>query len=236
MAALMISSQLLLTAFLVYWLIGQFKEEKSQLHEQLMHKYVLVHDQLVDSMLMQHLVMPSLDDGMMLKIHRQDAFLSDTTVDSASTVVMMKQFFAEVPDDIEIRSIHVEGTHALDTETRSIDLTTVISDEERMVRSVKLFINNNQEAFQSDTGLNVFAMNLDSSSLVLNMEHVLDESNWTFALNWPGEDLSGKEMARMHGITLSGEPNRYLPALQVHQYGAYLIRSIFTSRKYRYPL
>ena len=223
----MISSQLLLTAFVLYWLAGQFRDEKSQLHEQLMHEYILVHDQLVDSMLMQHLVMPSLDDTMMLKIHRQDALLTDTLRDSASTVIMMKQFFAEVPDDLEVRSIHVEGTPPLDTETRSIDLTTVISDEERMVRSVKLFINKNQETFRSDTGLHVFAMNLDSSSLVLNMEHVLDESNWTFALDWPGEDLSETEMAKMNGIMLGGVLNRYLPALQVKGLGAYLIRSIF---------
>lgn len=237
----MISSQLLLTAFVLYWLMGQFREEKSELQEQLRHEYMLVHDQLVDSMLMQHLVMPSLEDSLLkqnlllpspsdtvlLKIHRQDAFVSDTLADTTSTVVMMKQYFAEVPEDIEIRSLHVEGLAPYDSGSKSIDLTTIISDEERMVRSVKLFINENQEAFQSDTGFHVFAMNLDSCSLVVNMEQVLDRSNWTFALDWPHEDFGGTERKKMHGILLSGGPNRYLPTLHVQHIGIFLIRSVF---------
>lgn len=226
MAALMISSQLLLTIFVVYWLMGQYREEKSQLHNQLMLEYNLVHDQLVDSMLMKHLVMPSLDDSLMIKILRQETRVPETSADSASTVVMMKQFFVEVPDEAQVHDIHLETFKLADTAARSIDITTSITDEERMVRSVKLFINENQEAFRSDTGLHVFAMNLDSCSLVLNLEHAFEEKDWTFALEWSGEDLSRKDLAKMHGILLSGGPNRYLPAIQVQQYGAYLIRSI----------
>ena len=227
MAALMISSQLLLTSFVIYWLVGQYRAEKTQLHEQLRHEYLLVHDELVDSMLMQHLVMPSLDDSLVIRIHAQDIFAPMEVPDSAPRVVMMKQFIAEVPDHEEMLGIHLGESNLPDTGARSIDITSMITEEERMVRSVKLFINENQEAFSRDTGLHVYAMNLDSSSLVLQMELALREKDWTFALDWPVEDPRNSDLTKVHGLFLGGEPNRYLPALQVHQFGAYLIRSIF---------
>ena len=226
MAALMISSQLLLTAFLLYWLIGQYREERVELHGQLKQEYFTVHDQLVDSMLLKRLVIPSLDDSVMVKIDVRETLGPEEVHDSASTVVMMKQYFADLPEDFELSAFHVERLAHMDTGTRSLDITSVITDEERMVRSVKLFIDKNPMTFHSDTGLHVFAMNLDSSSLVLKMEHAFEARDWTFTLDWPGEDLSKTELAKIHGILLSGGSNRYLPALQVQHYRAYLIRSI----------
>jgi signal transduction histidine kinase len=96
-----------------------------------------------------------------------------------------------------------------------------------MVRSIKLFINENEEAFRRDTGVHVFVIHTDSTALVHKMERAIEEKEWKFALEWPGEDLSKKELAAIHGIMLSGGPNRYLPALRVQQFSGFLIRSIF---------
>lgn len=205
MAALMISSQVLLTAFVVYWLLGQYRDEKSQLHEQLMHEYIQVHDQLVDSLLMKQLVLPSLDD---------------------STLVRIKHLSDGVPLDKGIISIHVDGEVHSDSGARSFDVSTTFTEEERMVRSVKLFIKKNPTAFHSTSGMHVFAMNLDSASLVLNMEHALEKRDWTFTLNWPGEELSETEMAGIPGIVLQGWEERQLPRISVRHFSAYLLRSI----------
>jgi signal transduction histidine kinase len=95
-----------------------------------------------------------------------------------------------------------------------------------MVRSVRLFINKNPEAFHSDTGVFIYAMNLDSSSLLLHTEKAFHEMNWHFGLDWPRDELSKEEMAEMHEIILGGGPTSNLPALQVMHTGAYLFRSI----------
>ncbi|MCK4992615.1 MAG: hypothetical protein KAS29_19085, partial [Bacteroidales bacterium] len=100
MAALMISSQLLLTGFVVYWLMGQYREARMQLHDQLNQEYHLVHDQLVDSMLMKHLVIPSLDI-VKVKVGLPDTCDPEIMIDSVSSVVMTKQFLAKVPDNEE---------------------------------------------------------------------------------------------------------------------------------------
>ncbi len=227
MAALMISSQMLLTAFMVYWLIGQYREERLLLHGQLNKEYFQVHDQLVDSMLMEKLVLPSINEVANFKVSPQDSSFHEIPADSSTTVVMMKQFFAEVPDTVELHAIRVDGSSNPERGTRTFDVTSTISDEDRMVRSIKLFINENEEAFRSDTGLHIFAMNLDSSSLVLMMENALEERAWPFALGWSGEDREQANLSAKHGIVLRGDPNRFLPKLEVEHYNSYLVRSIF---------
>ena len=225
MAALMISSQFLLTAFVVYWLIGQYREEYSQLHEELSHEYSMVHDQLVDSMLMKNLVLPSLD-VVHVKVGMHDTCNQEIVIDSVPSMVMAKQFFARAPDEQEMINMHLGGLVHIDSGVRSIDISTIITDEERMVRSVKLFINENQKTFRSDTGLQVFTMKLDSSDLVEYMENALEKKEWTFSLDWPGEAPGFTDRTEIHGLMLDGGPNRYLPALLVQQYKAYLIQSV----------
>ena len=227
MAALMISSQMLLTAFVVYWLIGQYREEHLLLRGQLNKEYFQVHDQLVDSMLLERLVLPSINEVANVKVSLQDSNIQEIPADSSTTVVMMKQFFAEVPDAVELHAIHVDGSSDPERGTRTIDVSSTISDEDRMVRSIKLFINENEEAFRSDTGLHIFAMNLDSSSLVLMMENALEERAWPFALEWSGEDSEQANLSAKHGIVLRGDPSRFLPQLEVEHYNSYLVRSIF---------
>jgi len=204
MAALMISSQLLLTAFMMYWLVGQYREERTVLYGQLKKEYFLVQDQLLDSMLMEHLVMPSLDDSVMV----------------------MKQVFKDSPFDSDSLTIHLNGMALPDSGTRTFDISTSFSAEERMVRSVKLFINKNPMAFHSNSGVHVFATNLDTTSLFLNLEQALQEKNWPFVLTWTGEDPDRAEESKNSGIILGGGPDSALPKLRVNHTAAYLIRSI----------
>ncbi len=205
MAALMISSQVLLTAFLVYWLAGQYREEQKVLHGQLKKEYFLVQDQLLDSALMKHLVMPSLDD---------------------SVIVRMKRVFKEAPFEKDSLSIHLDGSALPDSGIHTFNVSTSFSEEDRMVRSVKLFINENPMAFHSESGVHVFAMNLDTVSLFLNMERALMEKNWPFALEWAVEDSGQKDAAKIPGIILGGGPDSVLPELRVNRTAGYLFRAI----------
>lgn len=166
MAALMISSQLLLTAFVIYWLVGQYREERTLLHAHLKKEYYQVHDQLLDSMLMQHLIIPSLDDSMQILIHEKEVREAGVWIDADTDAVSLQHFGEDLPDEIQLRTIHMDGSAPQDSGMRTLDITSVITDEERMVRSVRLFINQNQETFQSDTGMHVYALNLDSNSVM----------------------------------------------------------------------
>lgn len=226
MAVLMISSQLLLTAFVLYWLMTQFREQRTLLHGQLTQEYFTVHDRLVDSMLMKHLVIPSLNDTVLVKLNEQLTTENAEWSDSASGRVIFREHKGELPEEIQVNSFYLDGTASADSGMQSIDISSVITSEERMVRSVKLFINKNPEAFQNDTGIFIQAIKLDSSKLMLHMNRALEERDWTFSLDWPEEEPEKEEMARMHGIWLYGEPHSSYPSLHVEHFNAYLVRAI----------
>jgi signal transduction histidine kinase len=224
---LMISSQLLLTAFVAYWLMGQYREEKALLHSELKKEYFQVQDQLVDSMLMEHLVMPSLDDSMKIIVHSQELMGEGIWLEGDTTVVKMRQAEGDLAGEIQLEHFHLDAALDHDSGLRSIDLTSVISEEERMVRSVKLFINKNPGTFRSDTGTNFFTMQLDSGSLILNMELALEKNKWPFSLDWPSEDLSKAEFTEKRGILVLGGIHSQAPPLLAEHFRAYLIQGIF---------
>lgn len=223
----MVSSQLLLTAFVVYWLLGQYREEKALLHGQLKKEYFQVQDQLVDSMLMEHLVLPSLDDSVKIIVHSQELRGEGFWLEGDTTVLKMRQAAGNFAEEIQFERYHLDASIAPDSGLRSLDLTSIISEEERMVRSVKLFINKNPGTFQSDTGVNFFAMQLDSSALILNMELALEKNDWPFTLTWPAGDLNKAQLTKDRGIMLSGGLHGELLPLQVEHFQSYLIQGIF---------
>ena len=225
-AVLMISSQVLLTAFVGYWLLGQYRGERTRLHGQLANEFASVQDQLLDSVLMRHLVIPSLDDSILIRIHEGEPGIAKEGSDTARVLINMQHSVTEYPDTIEFRTIQWEAAQSQDSTVRSIDVTSVISDEERMVRSVKLFIDSNPDAFHSDTGVFIYALNLDSAALVRNMEGVMGKNGWNFLLAWPGTETGQSGPDRKQGILVGGPPLSHLPALQVEHYRGYLIRSI----------
>ena len=48
---LMVASQLLLTAFIVYWLSGQYKNEKESLSKEMQFEFIQAQNQAMDSTL-----------------------------------------------------------------------------------------------------------------------------------------------------------------------------------------
>jgi len=223
----MISSQLLLTAFVAYWLLGQYREEKNLLHGQLKKEYFQVQDQLVDSMLMEHLVMPSLDDSVKIIVHSQELMAEGIWMEHDTARLRMKGPVRELPEEIKIESFHVDASLPHDSGLRSIDLTSIISEEERMVRSVRLFINKNPGTFQSDTGMHFLAMQLDSCALLMEMELAFEKNNWPFSLAWPSQDELKTEFTENRGIIVFGGLHGQAPPLQVGHFKAYLIQGIF---------
>ncbi len=69
MAVLMISSQLLLTGFVVYWLVSQYRVEQRELHTKLKHEYLATHEQLIDSVLLKELIAPTLNDSVIINMN-----------------------------------------------------------------------------------------------------------------------------------------------------------------------
>ena len=207
MVALMISSQLLLTGFVTYWLISQFRQEKIELHVELKQAYLKTHDQLVDTLLLQHLIAPSLND-------------------SSAPEVIMKHFSMDSAGGPEIFALQVEGS--LDHDSMVIDSSIFfkVPEEEMLVRSVKLFINQTDEAFRTNPSIHAFSMKIDSTRFKHQLKESLDGHDQSFTLEWIEQEHAGLDPDKTNGLLLQGYPSVGVPKILVQHYNAYIVRAI----------
>ncbi|MEZ5070612.1 MAG: HAMP domain-containing sensor histidine kinase [Bacteroidales bacterium] len=68
MLLLMGGSLLLLTAFVAYWLAGQFRQTRERLLADMRMEYSVIHQHLVDSLILRDIVVPSLADSVTVRI------------------------------------------------------------------------------------------------------------------------------------------------------------------------
>ena len=223
MIALMISSQLLLTGFVCYWLISQYRQERIQLHGELQHLFLTVYDVQVDSLLMKHLITPTLNDSLMVRINLTDISTVKSISDSGHTSVVIKH--VESGDEIprELFAFHMDGSTVLDSLNRDSIHFLSIADEERLVRSVKLFINETDEALRTNAKAHVFSMEIDSAEFMLRLHETFAGRGWDFSLNWLMGSPHQADQTRATGLILLENPHMELPAIHVQHVAPYLL-------------
>lgn len=214
MIVLMISSQLLLTGFVCYWLTNQYKDDRLQLQTQLTHDLYTVHDQLVDSMLMEHLITPTLNDSLMVRVKLSDMATFHAGSDSTHASVIIKHLEADSSTE----------PHPLIRDSISFENT---EGEERLVRSVKLFINETDAAFRTEGKAHVFSMNIDSLEVLQMLNETFVEKEWNFSTSWLQRDLSQAQLTALPGIIISGKPQLDIASLHVEHIAPYLLGLMF---------
>jgi signal transduction histidine kinase len=225
MTILMISSQLLLTGFVLYWLRGQYREEKLKLNDRLNHEYQLVQDQLLDSMLLKTLIIPSLDDSMIISLNLETFPGPESSGDTGVNTVMKNRVITRRVDDDSV-TIGDSGLMFNNSTVWNPHLSNPAGTEERMVRGIKIFIDQNNALFSGDTGIHVLALMNDSAAIMEQMGIVLDENACKFRLDWAGAGQSLKADGRSPGILVTGGGDAHLPVIRAEQVRGTLVLSI----------
>jgi len=225
MTILMISSQLLLTGFVLYWLSGQYHEEKLKLRDRLNHEYQLVEDRLLDSLLLETLIIPSLDDSMIISLDLQKLPGPGTEGDTGVNTVLKNRVITRGTDDEKSVTAGDSGLMINHSTVWKQHLSNPIGNEEQMVRSIKIFIDQNKMLFSGDTGIHVLAMMNDSAAIMEQMGLVLDENAWKFRLDWAGEEQSLAANRRQPGILVTG-PKTHQPVIIAENVRGTLLFSI----------
>lgn len=227
MVALMISSQLLLTGFVTYWLISQYHQEKIQLHSNLKQIYFKTHDQLIDTLLMQHLIAPSLHDSLMVRVNITENHRSEVVNDSFAADVFMKHISMDSVREPRVFALQLGRSPVHDSLVVDSGFFMGTPDEEMLVRSVRLFISEADESFRSDPAAHAFSRHIDPVHFKNQFKESLQDWGEKFTLKWEEGDHSGIESEQAHSIVLKGYPTREIPAIRVQQYSGYLVRLIF---------
>ncbi len=213
MLALMITSQVLLTGFISYWLVNRYKQERTRLRAELEHSILTAYDRQVDSLLMKHLIAPTLSDSVMLRVDLSEVHTVLPAGDSDQTSVLFRHF--------ESDSLEAPNVFAFKMND-SIHL-----DEDRLVRSVRLFINETDEAFRTNTQAHAFSMKIDSAALLQMLDDQFKRKAWDFKLEWCCGPVRGTEADGNRGLVLTTLTHNELPALQIQHIGPYLLSQIW---------
>ena len=190
MAVLMVSSQLLLTGFVVYWLVNQYHAEQRHLHVNLQHEYLSTHEQLIDSVILKELIRPTLNDTVVIRMDVTGNRANGFPLDTSETSVTMAHFQLDSTHDKQVFALRLGELHTLDSLRIDSTIHSTITDQEMLVRSVKLFIDQTDESFRADPSAHVFSMQVDHATFQNLLDERFSSLGWNFLLDSMDEDLS----------------------------------------------
>ena len=210
---LMVLSQIVLTAFVVYWLLGQFNQEGQTLKKALLKEYNAAEDQAIDSILLKHIIKPALGDSIQIKL--------DVSQDSIGSSIK-RIYKSKTPKKIIAIGFQNE-TDSQSTNTNSFHFTQIVK-EDALKRSVKMIINHTDQ-FRGTNGNNqLFHFPVDTVLFKKIFSKSLNNKNFDFKLKWLVQNDSIKH--EIGGITITGGIGDGIPAVNISRYTLYIFKKI----------
>lgn len=226
---LMIFSQLMLTGFVAYWLMSQYKDEKEILGEELSRIYNESRNQVIDSLLFNRVVEPALNDSVTITmlasekidtaqhkvlrgIHSGAVYRAKDS--SESTIVAIT-----IPDSIAGKRIKPAQTFSFTNKKQDI-----------LIRSVKLFINHTGDSIISGGPFPGFLPgNPDTALFRKVFTGKIGKKKFGVAIIWNSDtvkDVKGVKVMVKGGIHFNSMFPDNLPGVQIKNAFPYLIKRI----------
>lgn len=231
---MMISSQLLLSLFLGYWLYTQFSDHKKLLVEDMERGINQSEQQVVDSMLSTHLINPILQNNCNLKvcmINEQvdtSGFISDFKYkkDTASQMVISisgDAGFSDMPVNRQ-QIIKSETNSTIKDKQQDITIRTIQdTSNQLMLQSVRLLISSVEKLTTDNDSLSTyFVSNIDTTLLKSLFNSFLATNYPGFSVDWSGK--AGNKT--FPGIPLTGQMFKNSYRVIINNYQGYLLKAI----------
>ncbi len=217
---LTVLSQLILSVFVVYWLVGQFNNEKNQLEKDLLHQYLAAEDQLVDSILLKQIIHPALGDSVQLTLNiEKDTVYNPHQQQEPDFQHLSKSNKSDSSKHFIAIGV-VSKPDSLKQNKTTYHFNRIIK-EDALKRSVKLIINHT-DSFQYRRA---FPFPLDSALFKKIFVDSLSVKEMSFRMDWY-IDTDSSEKQRS-GIKINGGVYENIPAVTVSKYAGYIIGRIF---------
>ncbi|HLN21609.1 MAG TPA: HAMP domain-containing sensor histidine kinase [Bacteroidales bacterium] len=221
---LMLTSQILLTLFVLQWLRAQYRMEKDRLEVLLTGLYIDARDEIVDTILFKSFVTPAL----MGKDNGKDTVYIKDLSGNTQEPAPIKHF--ERKSEITVRLDH--NTDSTSDDTSSLGKL----DNDILLRSVRLIVSHS-----SDQGKNVplvkeLNMLKDSAVFKQHFSDRLKDSGLKFMLIWKTEDeFNGKHKTKQT-ILLDPVSQFALPGVSVSGYNRYLAEKLLPQLSFGFLL
>lgn len=197
---LMITSQVILTVFVLQWLRAQYNEEKERLQNDLTSLYLDAQDEMVDTVLFRNYVGPALRP----KNDTLQTGQADVTGvvrwqgENRHIVVRMKHPDPGFPDTIRLRK----------------------TNDDMLIRSVKMIISHSGDTLSDRPVTRNFGITPDTSAFKVHFHKRLENAGLKFHLIWIND--SSKHTALKNTLYLAPLNPFSLPPVSIENYRRYL--------------
>jgi len=200
---LLIISQLVITGFVVQWLIYQYNDTKQTLTEELYRQYAESREQVIDSLLLKHVV----DPAMNIK----QEWGTDTLHHSTKTMVAFT-----LSDSMAIGK---ESSSPLDIHIR---------DEEAMLlRSVRLFLKETNDTARMYGELSGFVHGGPDTVMFKDVfSDRLSREGITVSFTWSGDSMKAHHQSKEKVILLGDSIGHVFPAAKIEKMNPLILRKM----------
>jgi signal transduction histidine kinase len=224
---LMISSQLLLTGFVIQWLFSQYHEEKGLLTKELTGFYLRSHDEVLDTLLFKTYIDPVLSENrIILMDHRI------IRADSAERKVIRMSKTPSSKSGVGIYDSAVVTVN-INKENNSAGKNTMVVKrnrlpEEMMLKSIKLIIAHTGDTVNIQNPESEFSSAMDTSKFKNSFYQRVNNNGMSFHIGWvkSGTDITHARERQI--MVIEPLPGFSLPAAEVTGYRSYLLGRIMT--------
>jgi len=214
---LMITSQLLLTTFVVYWLNSQFRSEKERLKKELMLFYIDTEDELIDTLIFKSYINPVLSANEIYL--RRDSSSKTDTSECFSQVI--KKGHSDSPGT---GVITVKVRQNTDIAKRHHDTVIVRGmSGDMLARSVRLFVAHvSDSAGMGEKYITGTGFSLDTAAFRDNLYGRMKGAGMNFGFRWNEEVPDTQAFHQKRMIFIKPFPGSGLPGASVSRYHRYI--------------
>lgn len=223
---LMVVSQVILCIFVIYWLVEQYNKEKETLRKELVGQYFQAQEQVIDSLLLKHIISPALGDttefDIKLSSDSARVFVNHDTINHAYAT------YYKNDTDKEKKIISIEVQNFSDSQFHNLDTVDIlkIKKEDALKRSVKMIIHQTEKSsLIDDTSNFIFPGSIDGELFKKIFRGSIEENEHNFGLEWYTKSDSVVAIKTDFLVNTNFTDN--LPAVSISKYSPYLFGKIW---------
>lgn len=214
----MLFSELLIIAFSVYWLHGQYIKEKNNLERELSSIYKQSYNSVIDSLIIDYIIEPAIGDSTGMARYQFSGTMEDAGQNDAEADSIKSNRTVEVRLKTMDSAAADPGPYLNDT---------LVSSEDMLIRGVKAFV-----MFSSDSGmlhrtyLSRASEGQDSVIFVEDFRQKLSEDKITLVPRWFSSGDVNKDSLINKGNILIGDFTGTLPTAVFQRNTYFIIKRI----------
>jgi len=226
---LMITSQLLLTIFVVQWLMSQYRTQRDILRNRLTDIYITTQDEIIDTMLFRSYVIPVISENQVLIKGTHQVSPDSSRIDNI-TFSSAEQKDGEVSWKGSTSAISIKLKYGSDSSGALPDTLRIRkANDDMLIRSIRMIVaHTTDSSAQGKPVMETFTINPDTSVFKDHFHQQIEGSGMDFRIEWLRDSGTPGSKVRNKVLLINPINPFALPVAAIESYTGYLIKAILS--------